>query len=380
MNTKDDTASEPLETTCPPQAVISRDLRCVGCEYNLRTMQVGGRCSECGLAVERSLLVLPRPRETAKAIKLAAYALVVGFVGVFVPLFKMLALAMLLFAAHRLQHRCALSHMSELGPKVRWFWITIVISAPVLMLSVADEWTRGEFRLLTSTSIGSRLIVSTKQSFGRRVTVLRYSEVAGRIEVATDAQGRREVALLDDSGNVVSTSTLAPGQSASVRDAAGHNVRLNLDAAGMLTIQPRASRRVQVSPNGTTLVTNRPPGVLGMLLVAVVVVIAPAAMILYILVCRALAIRSAQPRLARRFTIILWLIVSAVAVMVAVVVGGILVLGSKGVGLSWPVPALAALCLLVAAVSQIVASFQLSSALRHVPRHWSEVAAVPGAE
>ena len=245
------------------------------------------------------------------------------------------------------------------------------------MLSVANELTRGEFRLLTTTSIGSSIIVSTKQSSGRRVTVLRYSEVAGRIEVATDAQGRREVDLLDDSGNVVSASTLALGQSASVRDAAGHNVRLNLDAAGMLTIQPRASSKVQVSPNGTTLVTNMQTGVLGMLLVAVVVVIVPAAMILYILVCRALAIRSAQPRLARRFTIILWLIVSAVTVMVAVVVLGLV---SKGVSFVWPVPALAALCLLVAAVSQIVASFQLSSALRHVPRHWSEVAAVPGGD
>ena len=123
MNTIDCTATEPLET-CPPQAVISRDLKCVGCGYNLRTMRVAGRCSECGLAVERSLLVLPQPQETPKAIKLAAYALVVSVVGLYVPPVKLVALVTLLWAAHRLQHRCS-----------RW---TIVKRSPIFVRG--EEW------------------------------------------------------------------------------------------------------------------------------------------------------------------------------------------------------------------------------------------------
>ena len=379
MNSIDHAATDPLET-CPPQAVISRNLQCVSCGYNLRTMQFAGRCPECGLAVERSLLVLPQPWETAKAIMLSAFALVVGFVGLYVLPFMMVALAMLLLAAHRLRYRCKLSHMSELGSKVRWFWTTIFISAIVLMLSVAIEWTRGEFRLLRST-VGSNMSVLTRQTSGRQITVLDFSDVSGRLEVMMDAQGRREVALLDESGNVVSTSTLAAGQSGSVTDAAGQNVRLNLDAAGMLTIQARASTKIHIYPNGNTSVVTMPAGLLGTLLVAVLAVIGLTAMILYFLVCRALAIRSNSPRLARRFRIILWVIVSALAVMVVVFGGAILGIGTNAGGVSLMVPLLAAvLCLLVAGVSQIVASIELAAALRKVPRHWSEVAAVPGGE
>ena len=124
-----------------------------------------------------------------------------------------------------------------------------------------------------------------------------------------------------------------------------------------------------------------PVGYLGTLLVLVLVVVGLAAMILYLLVCRALAIRSNHPRLARRFTIILWLIVIAPAVVVIVFVAAILGLQFKVGNSALMVPLLAAvLCLLVAAVGQIVASLQLSSALRKAPRHWSEVAAVPGGE
>ena len=220
MNSIDHAATDPLET-CPPQAVILRDLHCVGCGYNLRTMQFAGRCPECGLAVERSLLVLPRPLDTGKAIMLSAFALVVGFVGLYVLPFMMVALAMLLLAAHRLRYRCKLSHMSELGSKVRWFWNTIFISALVLVLSVTIEWARGEYRLLQSTG-GSSMFVSKKQTSGRQITVLDFSEVSGSLEVMTDAQGRREIALLDESGNVVSASTLAVGESAQVKDAAGN--------------------------------------------------------------------------------------------------------------------------------------------------------------
>ena len=375
----DCTATEPLET-CPPQAVISGDLQCVGCGYNLRTMQVGGRCSECGLAVERSLLVLPQPRETAKAIRLAAFALVVNFVGLYVQPFQMVALVMLLFAAHRLRHRGQLSQMSELARKLRWFWITIVISALVLMLSVATQLTRGEYRLLRSI-LGPSISVTPTQTPDGQVTILHYSDMAGRVEVTTNAQGRGEVVLRDDSGNVVSAITLAIGQSASVRDSTGRDVRVNLDSAGMLTIQASASSKIEVYPNGNTSLVTMPVGYLGTLLVLVLVVVGLAAMILYLLMCRALAIRSNHPRLARRFTIILWAIVGATAVVVVVFVGAILGLQSKVgmVGLMAPLLA-AVLCLLVAAVGQIVASLQLSSALRKAPRHWSEVAAVPGGE
>lgn len=242
--------------------------------------------------MERSFLVLPQPLETAKAIKLATYALVVNFVGVYVPLFRIVALVMLLLAAHRLQHRCKLSHMSELGRKVRWFWIAIVISAMVLMLSVAIEFD-----------------------------------------------------------------------------------------AGMLTIQALASSKVQIYPDGTTSVVTTPVGYLLTLLAVFLAVVGLATMILFLLVCRALAIRSNNRRLAGRFKDILWLIVTAPAIGVVVFVGAILDIQSKVGPNVLIVPALAAvLCLLFGVGGQIVASLQLSSALRKGPRHWSEVAAVPGGE
>ncbi len=371
-------ATDALEP-CPPEAVISCNLQCVGCGYNLRTMQFAGRCPECGLAVERSSLLLPQSRETAKAIKLGAYALIVSFVGLYVLPVKMVAVAILLLAAHRLRYRCKLSHMPELGRKVRWFWITIVISAMVLMLSVTIELTRGEYRLLRR-AVGSSISVATRQTpSGQMVKVVHASDVAGRIEITTDARGGSEVALLDDSGNVVSASTLALGESAWIRDAAGHNVRLRLDAAGLLTIQARASSRIEISPNGSTAVVTSPAGYVETLLVIVQAVVGLIAMIWYLLVCRALAIRSNHPRLARWFTIILRVIVAASAVVVVVFLVAVLG-GQSRVGLLGLIaPLLAAvLCLLVAAVGQIVASLRLSSALRRAPRHWSELAAVPG--
>ncbi|HYE20153.1 MAG TPA: hypothetical protein VEA69_17025, partial [Tepidisphaeraceae bacterium] len=39
----------------PPLPAIDRDLACVGCGYNLRTMPVTGRCPECARAVADSV-------------------------------------------------------------------------------------------------------------------------------------------------------------------------------------------------------------------------------------------------------------------------------------------------------------------------------------
>ena len=223
-------------------------------------------------------------------------------------------------------------------------------------------------------------------SFDERVEMLEHEVsnltegVAGRIEVATDAQGRREIALLDDSGNVVSAIMLAIGQSASLRDAAGRNVRVHIDA-GMLTIQALASSRVQVYPDGSTSVVTTPVGYLLILLTVFLAVLGLATLILFLLVCRALAIRSNNRRLAGRFKDILWLIVTAPAIGVVVSVGAIFDIQSEVGANALIVPALSALfCLLFAVVAQIVVSLQLSSALLKAPRHWSEVAAVPGGE
>ena len=377
MNSIDHVASDPLEA-CPSDALISRDLHCIGCGYNLRTMRFDGRCPECGLAVERSVLVLPQPRATGEAILLAAFALAVGFVGLYVSPFKIVAVAMLLLAVYRLRYRCKLSHVSELGPKVRWLWNTVLISAIVLAVSVANRWAQGDYRLMQSTP-GSSMSVSMRQTAGRKVMTLDFSEVSGSFDVTTDAQGHRQITLFDESTTPIGKRTLAPGQSTSIKDAAGKNVRLSLDAAGVLTIQVRASTKVLMYPNGSTALVTMPPGPLKIVLTSVLAVVGLTATILYLLVCRALAIRSNNPRLARRFRIIFWVIVSAFAVMVVILGGAIL--GANIGGIPRMVPLLAAvLCLLVAGVSQIVASIQLSSALRRVPQHWSEVVAGPEGE
>ena len=323
------------------------------------------------------MLVLAQPDEASKAIRLGAMALVVSLVGLYVLPLKVVAFSMLLLTAHRLHYRCELSHMSELSRKVRWFWMTTVISLALLLFSVASELIRGEYRPLMSTS-GSSIRMSTRQTDGRRVTAIDYSDMAGSIEVTTDAQGRRVVALLNDFGTVISTSTLRTGERDVLSDAAGKSVRVTLDAAGKLTIKPRAPSELHVYPNGRTGVVMTQGGPLGMLLGFVLAVTGLAATIFFVLVCRTLALRSNDPRLARRFTTILRLIVLSVAALAVVAVSNRLGLGSKFGKLILIAPAGAGmLSLLVAAVGLIVASFRLSLVLRRAPRHWSEVATVP---
>ena len=72
--------------------------------------------------------------------------------------------------------------------------------------------------------------------------------------------------------------------------------------------------------------------------------------------------------MARRLRHILWVIVSALAVMVVIIGGAILGANISGVPLLVPLFT-AVLCLLVAGVAQIVAAIELAAALLRVPRH-----------
>jgi hypothetical protein len=55
---------KPTEAEMPDAAaagaVVSDDLACAGCGYNLRTLESDGRCPECGLAVIQSITVMDR--------------------------------------------------------------------------------------------------------------------------------------------------------------------------------------------------------------------------------------------------------------------------------------------------------------------------------
>jgi hypothetical protein len=46
---------------------LVRDLACIGCGYNLRSLRVDGVCPECGRPIESSLRLIPRPAATATA-------------------------------------------------------------------------------------------------------------------------------------------------------------------------------------------------------------------------------------------------------------------------------------------------------------------------
>ena len=114
-----------------------------------------------------------------------------------------------------------------------------------------------------------------------------------------------------------------------------------------------------------------------MILTGVFVLIGFAATIFYLLVCRGLAVRANDAKLVGNFRTLLWLFVVGMGV---VFVGGFAMLGllARAGIVVMIVPMLAgAVCLLIAVIWQIVASFRLATVLRKAPLHWSEVAAVP---
>ncbi len=372
----------PLASLYPAGAVVSRDLKCVSCGYNLRTLHVDSRCPECGLNVEQSLLVLPQRDRTAAAIRLAAWGLLLSLLLGCVESLSLVGSILMLVAAYRLHYQCELSHMMDLGLRVRWWWMTLLVSTiGGTLLAIAEI----SF-FVSALMAGEPMNVAVSSSFmltpSPGVYRVAPSTMAGGAEVTTDAQGRKILRMLDTSGNVLSTDTLSAG-TFSVSDASGQAVQVSVDPAGTVTLTPRRGNPTIVPPGTkTTLATATVAmqGVFLMILGIVMGLVGLAASILYLLTCRSLAIRANDTKLARSFRTLLWLFGIGMGVMVVGGVGAVtLGLVARAGILVLMLPMLAGMiCLLIAVIWQIVASFRLAATLREAPLHWSEIAAVPG--
>ncbi len=359
---------------------MSRDFKCVACGYNLRTLHVDSRCPECGLNVEQSLLVLPQRDRTAAAIRLAAWGLLLSLLLGCVESLSLVGSILMLVAAYRLHYQCELSHMMDLGLRVRWWWMTLLASTiGGTLLAIAQIAF-----FVSALMAGEPMNVAVSSSFmltpSPRVSSPAQSTFAGVAEVTTDSQGRTILRVLDAAGNAISTDTLTAGQTLSVTDANGQTANVRVDQAGTVTLTPRGGTATTITRGtATTFATASfaAQEVILEVLGGVFALIGFAASILFLLTCRSLAIRANDAKLAGNFRTLLWLFVVGIGV---VFVGGFAMLGllARAGILVMVLPMLAGMiCLLIAGIWQIVASFRLATALRVAPLHWSEVAAVP---
>ena len=382
-------------TAAVDQMVITRDLSCVVCGYNLRTLEIAGRCPECGGAVEQSLLVLPEPALTAWAIKLAAWAIIVGLAQVCAKPIGLIASFMMLLAAHRLYYRCDLAHMAALGSRIRWLWRTTVFSLFGAFVVLVGQLVAGPMSVFMEAAFGSMLSsrtttvgLGTVPRAGEGAREVGMVNMAGTLELSNDGRGGAAVRALDPSGNAISTNALAQDTPITIADADGNTFLVTLDWADNVTV-------TTTPPSGTgpSVSTPRIAFVAAVALFGVAVTVADlAATVLYLLVCRGLAIRAQQARLAGHFRKIMWLFVAGMACVLAALglaaAGALTALSAARAGrfsgaMSTFLAAAAVVgvsgagLLLTSSIWQIVASFRLSGALARAPSDLSEIAAAP---
>ena len=372
--------------------IITRDVWCVGCGYNLRTLEIASRCPECGAPVEQSLLDLPNPGPAAGAIKLAAWSTVVSFGAVCASPSTGIASLMMLVAVHRLCHRCELARMAALAGRLHWLWRTTCLATVGILILLIHEWATGSPSGSLDAACTPKPVVgpiSVAQSLsaprpGEGLVRIAVTNTSATVELANDGEGGIVASTIDASGRPIGVWTLVPDTAVTLSDVDGRAFDATLDSAGVVTV---------TAPN--TMVLSAPtPGIAAMavgLLEVVAMIAGFAAGVMYLLVCRALAGRAQQPRLAANFRTILWVLglgMLGLAGGVALVWAGAFTAAfpTSGSGLARLTPAIivgallfipAVVLLLVSAIWQIVASFQLAGALARAPSDLSEIAAVP---
>lgn len=371
----------PFAGLYPAGAVVSRDLKCVGCGYNLRTLPVDSRCPECGLNIERSLLVLPQRDRTAAAIRLAAWGLLLSLLlGCLGPL-SLIGFVLMLVAAYRLHYRCELPHMTDLGRRVRWWWMTLVVGTIGGTL----------FAIARIGLVGAAFAAGAPLSTALSAPLMRVPIAGGpalaqhtsqgSAQLTTDGQGRKILLILDAAGNVLSTTVMTSG-TLWVFDANRQAFRTSVDQAGSVTLHFRGLRTMTLTPGAPVTFATASvsiPRVILMILGRVFALIGFVAPILYLLMNRSLALRANDTKLARQFRILLWLLVVGMGArfmegFAATALGSFAGAGRSVLDLSTLV---VTVCLLIVGIWQILASFRLAVALRKAPLHWSEIAAVP---
>lgn len=372
----------PLASFYPAGAVVSRDLKCVGCAYNLRTLPVDSRCPECGLNVERSLLVLPQRDRTAAAIRLAAWGLLLSvLLGCLGPL-SLVGFVLMLAAAYRLHYRCELPHMTDLGRRVRWWWMTLVVGTiGGTLLAIVRTGLVG-----AALAAGSPLSTAISAPLMRVPTAgrpaLAQHTSPGSAQLMTNALGQQILLILDPGGTVLSTTVLT-SRTLWVLDANRQALQVRVDEAGIVTLHFRGLKTMILTPGVPVTFATASVAIQQVILLifggvfALIGFIAP---ILYLLMCRSLAIRANDTGLARQFRTLLWLLVLGMGARFMEGFAGTTLVSFASAGRSvliWST-LVATVCLLIVGIWQIVASFRLAAALREAPLHWSEIVAVPG--
>jgi hypothetical protein len=197
-----------------------------------------------------------------------------------------------------------------------------------------------------------------------------------------DGQGRRTLRILDPAGNVLIMTVLTSGTSW-VIDANRQALRTSVDRTGIVTLHFRGLRTMILTPGAPVTFAAASvsiPQVILMILDGVFALIGFVAPILYFLMCRSLALRANDSRLAWQFRTLLWLLVLGMGARFMEDFAATALASFAGAGrsvLMWSMTVVT-VCLLIVGIWQVLASFRLAAALREAPLHWSEIAAVPG--
>ena len=389
---------------------VAGDLACIGCAYNLRTLDVTGRCPECGLEVAESLGVLPHAQTAARAIRLAAWATIFHILLLWFGLLSPLAWCIFLMAVHRLRyvhrlrHEPTLYNAGKLGRLIRWLWWTAAAGTIGSVLSVGGLLLVGPPRAGTFAGLlAERFLPSTPSSTVASVANgvmmmaidAKDSGIAGGVAVLQGMiPGGRHVEIRDEEGKAVSTVIVKRGgPAATAVDRNGGRLSVTMDAWDNITVEARDGASIVISSAGTfskhgpSLLSNWPGRLLGAGIM--LLLLGQLSVVLYLLTARALAVRVRRADLGKAFSRILWLLVLVLpGIAVAASGTGRLIFlslihasPSQFMTLASMVPTIpllsgllivSAVALIVATVLQIGRSLQLSRILLMVPTTMSE--------
>ena len=110
------------------EPIVSGDLYCVGCSYNLRTLAMSGRCPECGLHVRDALVLFPSARKLANWLLFVAWSVGLGLVFALLDTIVLFLLCQLiaLVGVWKLRYRDGVRHVPPLRKKVHRVWAAVL--------------------------------------------------------------------------------------------------------------------------------------------------------------------------------------------------------------------------------------------------------------
>ena len=320
--------------------------------------------------MHQSLLVLPHPDAAARAIKLAAWAMVLSQLAVWLEPLGAVTGIMFVAAVHLLRSRSGLAYTPRLGLRLQRLFVISLVVLIAWTVGFAGKWAgirRGQWITSVLSASSPR---APSQVFARATpggssyrTVI---GMTGYLQIATDRRGNSTVTVLGDEGNVISRHLLRSGTSVTAADEKDRAVTVAMDAAGSVTVSVAPAARGVRPVRLAALIASAALDLIQFPLTVV-------ATILFLLVCADLALRSKDKRLAQHFRIILRLFVAGVVAVGLGVAVSALVVAARApnpiVGSITAVLLLAGIGALAASgVWQIVACFKLAAKLRSARR------------